>query len=314
MADAAGYRLQQGNAALSYQEMKAALGEPKSVVPADRELALSASAWWLRSSSAPATTGRRRRCARSPASRAGAWRRGARRPTFTEFDGYVPEAGPVLDPCAPGNVYSVTELEKAAECPFRFFLKRGLGIRPVDERERDRDVWLDPLTRGSELHDLYAALLRTVPRREAPADAEGCRLAAEVRAGAADGAQRGDAGGDAGDPRARVEGLPGRRRAVPRGRGRRRGHHAVGFEVSFGRPLEDDEEPLARAEPVEIDLGGGLTFRIAGRIDRIDQVGPATFEVLDYKTGGFWRDNWKGAFNGGRVCSTRCTGWPRSSC
>jgi len=57
-------------------------------------------------------------------------------------------------------VYSVTELEKAAECPFRFFLKRGLGVRPIDERERDRDIWLDPLTRGSELHELYAALLR----------------------------------------------------------------------------------------------------------------------------------------------------------
>ena len=57
---------------------------------------------------------------------------------------------------------------------------------------------------------------------------------------------------------------------------------------------------LARAEPVEIDLGGGLTFRIAGRIDRIDKVGPSEFEVLDYKTGGFWRDDWKGTFNGGR--------------
>ena len=32
---------------------------------------------------------------------------------------------------------------------------------------------------------------------------------------------------------------------------------AVGFEVSFGRPLDDDDEPLARAEPVEIDLGDG---------------------------------------------------------
>ena len=69
----------------------------------------------------------------------------------------------------------------------------------------------------------------------------------------------------------------------------------IGFEVSFGRPLDDDEEePLARAEPVEIDLGRGLTFRIAGRMDRIDQVGPSSFEVLDYKTGGFWRDSWTG--------------------
>jgi ATP-dependent helicase/DNAse subunit B len=74
----------------------------------------------------------------------------------------------------------------------------------------------------------------------------------------------------------------------------------IAFEVSFGRPLEDALEPLARAEPVEIDLGGGLTFRIAGRIDRIDKVGPASFEVLDYKTGGFWRDSWIGTFAGGR--------------
>ena len=43
-----------------------------------------------------------------------------------------------------------------------FFLKRGLGIRPVDDRERDKDIWLDPLTRGSELHELYAVLLRRV--------------------------------------------------------------------------------------------------------------------------------------------------------
>jgi ATP-dependent helicase/DNAse subunit B len=41
---------------------------------------------------------------------------------------------------SPETVYSVTELEKAAECPFRFFLKRGLGVRPVDERERDKDI------------------------------------------------------------------------------------------------------------------------------------------------------------------------------
>jgi RecB family exonuclease len=40
-------------------------------------------------------------------------------------------------------------------------------------------------------------------------------------------------------------------------------------------------------------------MRIAGRIDRINELGAATFEVLDYKTGGFWRDKWKGVFAGG---------------
>src|SRR5207342_2771204 len=43
------YRLQQGNEAISYQEMKKALGELKSAVPVERDTALSASAWWLRS-------------------------------------------------------------------------------------------------------------------------------------------------------------------------------------------------------------------------------------------------------------------------
>ena len=43
------FRLQRGDAALSYHELKAALGEPKSAVPEDREAALSAGGWWLRS-------------------------------------------------------------------------------------------------------------------------------------------------------------------------------------------------------------------------------------------------------------------------
>ena len=73
----------------------------------------------------------------------------------------------------------------------------------------------------------------------------------------------------------------------------------VGFEVSFGRADAVDDEPLAQADPVIIDLGRGLKLKIAGRIDRIDQVGPATFEIVDYKTGGYWADNWRGTFASG---------------
>lgn len=74
----------------------------------------------------------------------------------------------------------------------------------------------------------------------------------------------------------------------------------IAFEVSFGRPLDDEEEELARVEPVEITLGGKLKLRIAGRIDRIDRIAPGKFEILDYKTGGFWRKDWTGTFRGGR--------------
>ncbi len=61
-----------------------------------------------------------------------------------------------------------------------------------------------------------------------------------------------------------------------------------------------DEEPLAQADPVRVDLGGGLEVRLAGRIDRIDRVGARDFRIIDYKTGGYWADAWKGTFAAGK--------------
>lgn len=79
----------------------------------------------------------------------------------------------------------------------------------------------------------------------------------------------------------------------------------IGFEVSFGYGVggSGEGEALASALPIDI-TAGGLTFRIAGRVDRVDRIdgpkGPA-FQILDYKTGGFWKDDWTGTFAGGRM-------------
>jgi RecB family exonuclease len=296
------FRVQQGNATRSYQQMKAALGEPVSGLPLDRETAATGAAWWLRSVVGTCADGIGEVEAAFAAlarGRAAEEQRDSDR--FTEFDGHVPCAGKFLDPCAAGNAFSVTDLEKAATCPYQFFLKRGLGLRPVDDDARDKDVWLDPLTRGAELHDVYAALLRR------------CRDAGRRPDSKEDGEWLATYAKDALDrlnremPPATTEILERESRDFLAdvalfldGEIEATGSEPIGFEVSFGRPLGAEEEDLARAEPVEIDLGGGLTFRIAGRIDRIDKVGPSEFQVLDYKTGGFWRDDWKGTFNGGR--------------
>ena len=296
------FRLQQGDATKSYPDMKAALGEPVSCVPADRAAASTESGWWLRSvvgtgdfgvavveaAFAPLAHGRRAEGHRDSE-------------VFTPFDGSVPSAGPVLDPCAPANSFSVTELESAAACPFRFFLKRGLGIRPLEEGEREKDVWLDPLTRGSELHDVYAALLRRcrAEKRRPSVAKDGAwleqyarrildRLNREMPPATAEVLDR-----ETRDFLADVE-------LFLEAEAETSGSEPVGFEVSFGRPLEGDPEELAREEPVEFVLGPGLTLRIAGRVDRIDRVAPSEYRVIDYKTGGYWRDDWKGSFNGGR--------------
>jgi ATP-dependent helicase/DNAse subunit B len=286
------FRLQRGDATLSYREMKAALGEPKSAAPEDRQRALSAS---------EEDEGLKILGSIFTGVEHGLMADGSRRSAqFTEFDGNVPEAGRLLDPSAPNKLISVTELESAAECPFRFFLKRGLGVRPIDEREREKDIWLEPLTRGSELHALYATLLRRTrdenrrPNKDdrawltAHAREQLERLNEEMPASTIE-ILHSESKDFLADVELFLEAECDNSRSTP-----------IGIEVSFGRPLDDDSEPLARPEAIRIDLGNGVAFQISGRIDRIDKISEDSFEILDYKTGGFWQGKWQGSFYGGR--------------
>ena len=297
------YRLQQGDASLSYPQMKAALGEPVSCMPTARDKAATASSWWLRTVVGTGDAGIAAVESSFASIARGRHAEGHRASErFTEFDGHVPEAGRILDPTIAGNAFSVTDLENAATCQYRFFLKRGLGLRPLDDGERDKDVWLDQLTRGSELHDIYASLLRRcrdANRRPDLKEDGGWltqlakdaldRLNREMPPATAEILDR-----ESRDLLADVElFLEGEAEATD-------GAEPIGFEVSFGRPLGENEEELARAEPVEISLGNGLTFRVAGRIDRIDKIGPSEFRIVDYKTGGYYPPAWRGVFDGGR--------------
>ena len=74
----------------------------------------------------------------------------------------------------------------------------------------------------------------------------------------------------------------------------------IGFEVGFGRGDDTDLETLSQDDPIVVDIGGGLAIRIAGRIDRLDQVDSQRFEIVDYKTGRYWQQDWTGTFSGGR--------------
>jgi hypothetical protein len=63
------------------------------------------------------------------------------------------------------------------------------------------------------------------------------------------------------------------------------------FELAFGMPLDIDDglhDPASRSEAVEIDLPGGRSIRLRGRIDRVDSaefLGQVGLMVIDYKTG-----------------------------
>ena len=156
------HRLLAGRASDSYDALERALGIPKSCVPELSSDALGEAGWWLNGVVRAGDAAKGAVLSQYPdlaeGLHAGDERASDR---FTEYDGYVPAAGQVLDPCAREGPVSPTQLEGAATCPFKHFIERGLGVRALEDDDRDTDTWLDPATRGSELHDLYALLLRS---------------------------------------------------------------------------------------------------------------------------------------------------------
>lgn len=303
------YRLTSGQPHAGFKDLHAAVGEPVSVVPATPEAAPSSGRWWLHGATrSGGETARAAAFAQYPSLRAGVHAADERASDrFTEFDGYVPDAGAVLDPAAASAVVSPTALEGAARCPFRYFVERGLGVRAIESGDRSHDVWLDPLVRGSLLHDLYAACLRRCRgerRRVAVArdrdwlHGEARRLLADLKAEmpppSVDVETR-----ECADLLTDIDLFLDAEAALDETR------EPMGFEVSFGHGVDGDGEgeQLASAAPIEI-RAGDLTFRITGRVDRVDRVnGPAgpSFQIVDYKTGGFWKDDYAGTFAGGRL-------------
>ena len=56
---------------------------------------------------------------------------------------------------------------------------------------------------------------------------------------------------------------------------------------------------LATNDRLSFRLGRRKRLLLRGRIDRINRLVDGTYEIVDYKTGVFWRDDWVGVFAGG---------------
>ena len=286
----------------TYDRLVEELGEPVSAVPAEPSQALSDAGWWLaglRRADASALPAVREGF---PALAQGAAAEAARdSDEFTMYDGLVPEAGLRLDPRGSGTVVSPTSLEDLAKCPFRYFLQRGLGLDAVDDAEPNPDVWLDPMTRGSIMHDLYATIMREIrDRKETPDPARhGARLrelGLEALAAHRALVPPPSDGVYEREERELLSDLALFLKFEAEDRGQRK---PLGFEVAFGGAIEG--EALGRREPITIDLGDGLRFKLRGRIDRLDELADGTYEAVDYKTGGaFLPGGLEAVFAGGR--------------
>jgi RecB family exonuclease len=219
---------------------------------------------------------------------------------LTRWDGAIEIDPARIDPRLNGRVLSASQIESMASCPYGWFLRRVLKIEPPRVLKMDPDVWLDPMQRGSLLHEIFEDALTTIcETSDHPSVAAHLPVVREIA----------------------EEKLLAWRGTIPppNEHAYRRGHDEVlqvceaflrleeartdarpmYFEAPFGF-ADAADHPAGMVEPLTIDLGADRSIRLRGRIDRIDQTESGRWRIWDYKTGSRYKFEGEWTFDKGR--------------
>ncbi|MBS4021350.1 MAG: PD-(D/E)XK nuclease family protein [Dethiobacter sp.] len=296
------YRLRTGDSRADYSAMLSELDSPAGYFPGNFPDSLSAEEWWLSTvSGGRYRTGLPAVLSCYPGFAAGLLAEAARESMdFTAYDGRV-TAQADLDPRQNSNLsLSATRIEQLAACPFAYFMRYVLRVEPPEETDYDPGAWLDPLMRGSLLHEVYCLYLREAyPHDGTPKpDAERLRaLAAEMIDKAADEIPPPSGLIFEQEKEELLRGLEVFLRVEEQASGT-----PAWFEVPFGFGEEESKAAgLGLPGPVILTLPGGGEVRIRGRIDRIDFGSrPHRYHVWDFKTGSAYGFDERGYLRQGR--------------
>ncbi|MEZ4647832.1 MAG: PD-(D/E)XK nuclease family protein [Candidatus Eisenbacteria bacterium] len=222
--------------------------------------------------------------ARSLRTRYARWARGK----WTHWDGMVRATERTAPHLARQSLaerpYSVTALQKFAVCPYRFFLSAVHRLEPREEVSQP--IQMDPLTRGSLIHETQARTLRELrgqgelPIRDLVGATEVLgRVLTEVAgryeddlAPAIDRVWEDEVGGIRADLKIWLGKLAESARDwVPEL-----------FELAFGLPTGDDFDDASVRQPAELDR----KWKLHGAIDLIERSRDGKrLRVTDHKTG-----------------------------
>ncbi len=290
------YRAQSGLPEADYRDLFRTLPPASGFVPAP-EAALDGTEWWLGQVAAAAANdrGQAARWVRAAYPWLGNGDRAEQArdsEEFTAWDGWVRSGTPELDPRRNGKPVSASRIQDLAKCPFAYFVRDVLRIRPPEDPERDPAVWLDPRSRGSLLHEVFKDFFEEITaageRPEAARHRDRLEALAEERI--ARWRDRVAPPSDLAFALQREDILFACRTLLSREEEHCRDVVPRFFEVPFGMAREAKKSPagVASPDPVEIPAGRGARLLLRGSIDRVDEAADGTFHVWDYKTGSAW--------------------------
>ena len=299
------HRLLANDDTLDYSDLLKTLGERKGFIPVDSDEVVGEASWWLHT-----LTKDTRNVELAtikllyPALYDGLQAENKRNEAeLTAYDGKVNVDRAALDPTVnPELIMSCSQIETLGKCPFSYFLRYVLRLKPVEELTFDPSVWLDAKTKGDLYHLIFEQFYRgLLEKGESPEMAkhenylyeiadeliseekavvpppsalvfeherrsilDSCRIFLKSEEGEA----------DSGSPKY--------------------------FELAFGMSEDHrDNGDLGSCDAVPIVLPEGKQFLLRGRIDRVDET-TAGLKVWDYKSGSAYAYSDREYFQGGR--------------
>ncbi|TKC19322.1 PD-(D/E)XK nuclease family protein [Robertmurraya kyonggiensis] len=213
-------------------------------------------------------------------------------PEFNEYDGFVQVEQEALDPrLNKEERVSAAKLEALAKCPYSYFLKNVLRVRPIEHIEYDPYRWLDAATRGSLLHSIFEKFYKEIKVEKPSVKAHENTI--QTIAGKLIDRQK-------------VLIPPPNERIFAKEvddilacctiflkeeETHSKSYRPLHFEYAFG---------VRDYEPAVITLPSGDTIHVAGMIDRVDEADSGDYHIIDYKTGSTYSYNNRDIFKGGR--------------
>ena len=191
-----------------------------------------------------------------------------------------------------GLVVSSSRLELIAFCPYLYFLKFILKIKPPQEMIEDPGVWLDPSERGILFHQVFEEFykkLKEISSAEtfiSPSCKSHWHILEEIALSQLEQKRK-----RLTPPNNMVyqheskEILDSCRFFLHCEEKKYKGEIPTYLEFAFGTRDNKNEELGKKIKAVELPLPGGKSISFQGKIDRIDKLDEDTYRIIDYKTG-----------------------------